>query len=299
MNLSYHLLDVFTTQLFGGNQLAVFPDAKEIPADLMQQIAKELNLSETVFVFLPQNPQYDFRLRIFTPDIELPMAGHPTVGTAYLLARLGLIPSGQSQVIFEEGVGPITTHIERDHSQQPIRCIMQQPLPEFGQVFENRSDFAQLLSLDENSLHSDLPIQVVSTGVPFVFIPIRNLDAIREVKVDLQLWERLLKDTESPHVFTFTLESESLEATVHSRMFAPAMGIPEDPATGAASGPLGAYLVQNDLVSDPKYIISEQGIELGRPSMISIHIGYEDGVFTSVAIGGQCVLVGEGVFRLP
>ncbi len=295
----YQLLDVFTNQAFGGNQLAVFTDAEDLSSTTMQQFAKELNLAEITFVLPPQHAQNDFHIRIFTPAMELPMAGHPTVGTAYILAKMGLIALDESPKIvrFEEQVGVIEVSIQ--HKEGDIQQIqMHQPLPEFKTIFEDKEAFAELLSIDANSIRDDLPIQVVTTGVPFVFIPIRDLATMHQLKVRLDVWETLLKDTDSPHIFTFSLETETDDATVHSRMFAPAMGIPEDPATGAASGPLGAYMAKYNLVTDTRNILSEQGMEMGRSSFIYIDIGYEDGEFQHVVIGGACVHMGEGTLFL-
>ena len=296
---NYQLLDVFTNQAFGGNQLAVFTDAEDLSPTTMQQFAKELNLAEITFVLPPQDKRDDFHIRIFTPAIELPMAGHPTVGTAYMLAKMGLIPLDESPKVvrFEEQVGVIEVTIQHDVGDiQQIQ--MRQPLPEFKTIFEDKQAFAKLLSIDVTGIHDDLPIQVVTTGVPFVFIPIRDLAAMRQLKVRLDVWESLLKDTDSRHIFTFSMETETQEATVHSRMFAPAMGIPEDPATGAASGPLGAYLAKYNLVTDTRNILSEQGMEMGRPSFIHIDIGYANDEFQHVIIGGECVHMGEGTLFL-
>jgi trans-2,3-dihydro-3-hydroxyanthranilate isomerase len=294
MNLTYHLLDVFTDVPFGGNPLAVFPHADGIPADLMQRIARELQLSETVFVHPPADAQAaDFRVRIFTPAIELPMAGHPTVGTGYLLRHLGM--SGEkTRLRFEEGVGLIEVGLEADGS-----VTMTQPLPTFGAIFPDRYAMAALLSLNVTDLIDELPAQAVSTGVPFLFIPIRTLAAIGRIKFRVDVWERAFRMFEAPHIFAFTPRTVSPEAQVHSRMFAPAMNIPEDAATGAASGPLGAYLVQYGVASAHAAIVAEQGYEMGRPSQIRIAIRREGERFTHVSIGGRCVYMGRGELMLP
>lgn len=270
--LSYYLLDVFTDMPFGGNQLAVFPSPpKDISTAHMQQIARELNLSETVFVFPAQDPANHARLRIFTPQMELPVAGHPTVGTGYLLHSLGVLPQLGSYRL-EEGVGIISIDLQADADGR-VRVQMQQPVPQFGAIFALRAVLAELLTLNEPDL-LETPIQVVSSGVPFLFVPVRSLEAIRRVKVRLDLWERYLKNSPHPHLFVFTPEVQEAQSTVHSRMFAPAMGITEDPATGIASGPLGAYLLRYGMVTpeQARAMVSEQGIEMGRPSFIHIQI---------------------------
>jgi trans-2,3-dihydro-3-hydroxyanthranilate isomerase len=287
--LHYHLLDVFTEERFGGNQLAVFTNGRGLSAVTMQQIAKELNLSETVFVLPPENPQHEWRIRIFTPARELPMAGHPTVGTAYVLRQEHLvnIPAAGGQITLEEQVGPIPVHFDASGL-----IVMGQPLPTFGPVFEDRAAMAALLGLNDSDL-LPLPLEVVSSGVPFVFIPVQSLEAIGRIKLRLDLWEQHLQHYAAPHLFAFTMQTVDAAHTVHSRMFAPAMGIAEDPATGAASGPLGCYLVKQGL-AQPGTLISEQGYEMGRPSQITIRIATENGNFTRVEVGGRCVPTGEG-----
>jgi len=299
--LQYHLVDVFTDQPFGGNQLAVFTSGQHITPEQMQRIARELNLSESSFVLPAKDANSDFWVRIFTPGMEIPMAGHPTVGTAFVLAREGFIDTptddGEVTVKFEEGVGiiPVTLRFENG---EPTLITMQQPLPTFGEVVPDRAKIAEMLSLGEADLDANYPIQEVSCGVPFLYIPIKNLDAMRRVKLRLDVWEERLKTASAPHVFTFTPETALPGSTVHSRMFAPTMGISEDPATGAASGPLGAYLVKYGIAKgSPAQIISEQGFEMGRPSLIHItieHSGVDQ--ITRVLVGGQSAAVGEGAF---
>jgi trans-2,3-dihydro-3-hydroxyanthranilate isomerase len=250
-------------------------------------------------VLPPDDSQNACRLRIFTPAMELPMAGHPTVGTAVMLARLGRIPRSGS-VRFEEGVGPVgVTMAERSGGR--LQATMSQPAPHFGPIIDDREGIAALVSLDADDLLSDFPVQAVSSGVPFVYIPVQSLEAAGRARVRLDLWEQMLKDSDAPHIFVFTTETVHQEATVHGRMFAPAMGITEDPATGAASGPLGAYLVRYGMVAQQqsRAILSEQGIEMGRPSFIHIVVELSGEAITSVTVGGGCVYMGEGQFTLP
>lgn len=288
--LDYHLVDVFTTAAFGGNQLAVFLNAGDLSVTLMQQIARELNLSETAFVLPSSNA--DYRVRFFTPQIELPLAGHPTVGTAYVLQQEGIIPH-TGLVTFEEGAGiiPITLG---------DTIYMEQPLPHFGSVREDRHSIAQMLSLSTDDLMSDYPVQAVSSGVPFTIVPVSGLEAIKRIRLRHDIWARTLQDFEAPHIFAFTLETEQHQAQVHTRMFAPTMGIAEDPATGAASGPLGAYLVKYGLVPAKSLIEiqSEQGYEIGRPSQVDIRVGHDGQRITSVHIGGHSVYMGTGCLMI-
>ncbi len=295
--LHYHLVDVFTTQRFGGNPLAVFTNGRGLSTEMMQQIAKELNLSETTFVLPPDDPAHDWRVRIFTPARELPMAGHPTIGTAYVLAREHLVTASPARpvITLEEGVGPIPVTFQFNQGRVSL-IAMRQLEPVFSPPFEDRALAAEVLSLDVSDLAA-APVQEVSCGVPFLFIPVNSLAAMRKIRFRTDVWERSLR--EYGEVFAFSMETELPASTVHSRMFAPSMGITEDPATGAASGPLGCYLVRHGLVTgNPAQIISEQGMEMGRPSFIHIEIGQNEGVMNHVSVGGECVYMGEGSLEI-
>jgi trans-2,3-dihydro-3-hydroxyanthranilate isomerase len=301
--LDYCLVDVFTNQPFGGNQLAVFPDAHGLTPEIMQALAKELNLSESAFVLPAQDEASDYRVRFFTPTVELPMAGHPTVGTAFVLANQGMIQlvEPETTITFEEGVGVVPVTLSVQEGQVHL-IQMRQPLPTFGPMFTDRESIANMLSLDSALLDTALPLEVVSCGVPFLYVPIKSLEAVRAIRFRLDIWERVLRDFAAPHVFVFTQEVIHPDSTVHSRMFAPAMGIAEDPATGAASGPLGCYLVRHGLVQPARtgssQMVSEQGFELGRPSLVQVKIELDGQHITGVSIGGQCCFMGKGWITL-
>lgn len=297
--LHYHLVDVFTDQPFGGNQLAVFTDGRGVSDTLMQAIARELRLSEVTFVLPPQDAANDCRVRIFTPARELPMAGHPTIGTAYVLAREGrtAVRDGEAGFVFEEGVGPIPVRLTM-RAGQPDMIWMQQPAPVFGPVVEDRAAFAEMLSLSPDDLDARYPLQTVSTGVPFLYVPLASLDVIRRARLRHDVWERIAAPRDIQKLFLFTQEVENAGSTVHSRMFAPGIGIAEDAATGGASGPLGCYLVQYGIAAAGQSIISEQGIEMGRPSLLHIRIERDGDTYTYVGVGGQCVYVGRGTLLI-
>ncbi len=304
--LHYHRVDVFTDRAFGGNPLAVFANGRGVEPETMQAIAKEFNLSETTFVLPPDDSRNDWRVRIFTPEHELPMAGHPTVGTSFVLAREHMIPradgegGGETNIVLEEGVGPVPVCV-RFESGEPVFAEMRQPLPEFGARLTDARAAAAMLSLDAEDIDPELPLEVVSCGVPFLFVPLRTLDAARRARPRADLIVGAATDGIPPEVFVFTREVEHAGSTVHSRMFAPGMGITEDPATGGASGPLGCYLVRHGLVAcDPAAeIVSEQGLEMGRPSFIKIRIERLGEDITAVRVGGQCHFMGEGFIELP
>lgn len=292
----YHLVDVFTDQPFGGNPLAVFPDGRGLTTAQMQTIARELNLSESTFILPPEDAQNHFKLRIFTPTKELPMAGHPTVGTSFVLVREKLFPAqtGANTLRLEEGVGLIPVTFDYDGSK-PGRITMQQMPPTYGEIFEDRETFAAMLGLTTDDLVENLPVQVVSCGKEFVMIALKSIDAIRRIELHTDIIHKRLGGSIFDELMVFTMETETPDGTVHARMFAPELGITEDPATGAASGPLGCYLVRYGLVSGtPAKILSEQGFEMGRPSYIHIGIEGTPENITRVTVGGESVYMGGG-----
>lgn len=293
----YHLVDVFTDRAFGGNPLAVFTDGHGIPDTLMQSIAHELNLSETTFVLPPDDPKHDFRVRIFTPKSELPMAGHPTIGTAFILAREGMLK--KREAVFEEGVGPVPVTIECG-GDGPGFIEMRQPLPKFGPRFEDAGAVAEMFSLDRRAIRN-LPLEIVSCGNPFFFVPINSLESIRRIRFRADLAERIVRKTGATGVFVFTQEVETTGAHVHGRLFAPGQGIVEDPATGSAAGPLGCYLSRYGLTApaDETRSALEQGIEMGRPSFLHIRIRQTGDEITAVHVGGRCCYMGSGRLELP
>ncbi|HTH70573.1 MAG TPA: PhzF family phenazine biosynthesis protein [Candidatus Saccharimonadales bacterium] len=266
----YALVDVFTDRKFGGNQLAVFGDGTGIGDESMQAAAKELNLPETTFV-VPAERGGDHKLRIFTPARELPFAGHPTVGTAFVLAG-----SRDATLRLEEQVGTLEVTVRDGFTE------MEQPLPTFEPVAD-RAAVAASISLDVADLEPGLPIEVGSSGNRFMFVAVKTLDAVKRAS------PRGLAEA----TYIFTTKTVEPASTVHGRMYAPWQGIAEDPATGSANGPLGAYLVRHGL-SDGKGIVSEQGYEMGRPSLLYVRVGGGRDRITSVHVGGRCALAGGG-----
>ena len=300
MPRSYRYLhyDVFTDHLFGGNQLAVVLDGRGLSGETMQAIAKEMNFSETTFVLPPEAPGTDFRMRIFTPGDELPMAGHPTIGTTFALARTGAIDRGRQSLVFGCGIGPVPVTMSWNGDDLGF-AWMTQSLPTFGEPIPDPARTAAALSLSPAAVAgTGHPVQVVSCGVPFVFVPLTTRSAVDNATVNPGVLESLMSaaKTSAHGVFVFSAQPGDARATVYSRMFAPEMGITEDPATGGASGPLGCYLVRHKIVRPEKAdaIISLQGVKMGRPSHVHISIGVANGAITSVRVGGEAVLAGEG-----
>jgi trans-2,3-dihydro-3-hydroxyanthranilate isomerase len=300
MARSYRYLhyDVFTDHLFGGNQLAVVLDGRGLSTETMQAIAKEMNFSETTFVLPPETTLTDVRLRIFTPGEELPTAGHPTIGSTFALARTGVIERGRRDFVFGCGIGPVPVTMTWNGDDLGFVWMTQQ-LPAFGELIRDPARTAAALSLSPAAVAgTGLPVQVVSCGVPFLFVPLTTRSAVDNAAVNLGVLDAVFSDvkTQAHGVMVFTAQPGDARATVYSRMFAPEMGITEDPATGIASGPLGCYLVRHKIVRPEKAeaMISLQGVKMGRPSHVHMSIGVRNGDIVSVRVGGESVLAGEG-----
>jgi len=305
MARSYRYLhyDVFTDRQFGGNQLAVFPDGRGLPAATMQAIANEMNFSETTFVLPSEQPGTDVRMRIFTPGDELPMAGHPTIGTMFALVRTGLVAPPAGQFVFGLGVGPVPVALSWRGDDLTF-AWMTQLRPTFGPVLDDVRGAAAMLGLSEDAVRgARLPIQVISCGMPCLFVPIASRREVDEAVLDRAAWSSFMGKLDTPPdcVFFFSVEpSVDAAAAAYSRMFAPGLGIGEDPATGGASGPLGCYLVRHGVVSPDQAtaMLSLQGVKMGRPSHVHMSIGLERGEIVSVRVGGEAVFVGEGILYL-
>jgi len=303
MDLRYQVVDVFTDRPFGGNPLAVFPVADGISEKLMQQIARELNLSETVFVLRPRREGAHRRLRIFTPRVELPFAGHPTIGAAIVLAEGGLVTFAGEQAGFslEEEVGLIRITVRRRRGHPIFAELSAAQLPEVGPPAPPREDLARLLGISVADLAAspDDP-QAMSCGVPFLFVAVRNREVLGRVRLDMAEWSREVARSWAPHVYVFCRDPELPGSDIRARMFAPALGIPEDPATGGAVAPLAGYLAARaEPQSGTLRWTVEQGFEMGRPSLLQVECQLEGGAIRSVRVGGTAAPLMDGVLRLP
>ena len=307
MTRRYHTADVFTEKAFGGNQLAVLPDARGLSDDEMQTIAREFNYSETVFVFPPENPRHTKKVRIFTPGGELPFAGHPTVGAAHILAFIGDIEltGDETEIVFEEGAGPVPVRI-RSRDGKPVFCQLSAPrIPEKGTESYDPAAIASMLSLGDGDLDvaGRYSIEGVSTGVPFLIVPVRDVETLGRAKLDLAKWAATLGDAWAQDVFLFTETHVSRQrdgiqqgsGEIRARMFAPPMGIAEDPATGSACACLGGYLGWRAATRDGtvRYTV-HQGVEMGRPSVLHVEADLAAGAVTSVRVGGASVVIASG-----
>jgi trans-2,3-dihydro-3-hydroxyanthranilate isomerase len=289
--------DVFTNTRFGGNQLAVLPDARGLTDAQMLSIAREFNYSESTFVLPPDDPAHTRRVRIFTPAGELPFAGHPTVGTAFVLASSGEIPltAPETRIVLEEGVGPIPV-VVRVRDGRPSFCqFAVAKLPEVGPPLPSRSALAASLSLPEDDLLDGAwHPQTVSCGVPFAFVPVRDRGVVGRSRIRLDQWEQHLANTPGAAVMIFAMDPEDPAHHVRARMFSPGFNIAEDPATGSACAALGGYLGLRAPADGTMRWVVEQGYEMGRPSLIEVEADRRAGRITAVRVGGDTVIVCEG-----
>jgi len=298
----FYQVDVFTDTSLEGNPLAVFPEAEGLTSEQMQAIARETNLSETTFVLPPIDPKADFKVRIFTIDRELPFAGHPVLGTQYVLALEGRIElKGPRTIASQElGVGILPVEL-RVKDGQVEKVIMTQKKPEFISTFEDAELMAKAFSLPAEEIReTGLPMEIVSTGMPQMMIPIKSLKAMQSLQINSAAMDEACHLAGNDHLFLFTLETLKPENTVHTRFFAHFTQIFEDPATGSASGALGAYLVKNRVVKvEPTtHIISEQGYEMKKPGTVYIEVDSKGEEITEVRVGGQVVKVMDGFLYL-
>ena len=293
------IADVFTEDRFGGNQLAVFVDGSGLDSATMQDIAREMNYSETTFL-LPPERDGDYRVRIFTPVRELPFAGHPLVGSGYVIVAERMTPWTEplTTVTLETGVGPLRIEVQTEGNQLG-RSTMTQPLPVVRGGYSDIDGLAKALSLDSARIRqTETPVETVDNGLGVLIVPIDSLDAIEKIKVDSNALAEISDRVGASTVLTFTRETLMPTSTVHCRVFAPAAGVTEDAATGSANGSFGYYLVRHKLVQIQAItrIISEQGYEMKRPSQLYIDVDVDSatGEAKEVRVGGGVVIAGRG-----
>ena len=285
-------VDVFTDMAYAGNQLAVFPDADDMHAEQMQKLAKEINYSEITFILPSRDNDADYDIRIFTPNFEIPFAGHPTLGTAYTIMHLlNSWPKDKDTIQLKTKVGVIPLKKQGD------LIWMKQNVPKFYRQYDDYHEIAALVGLSEADISRDVPVEEVSTGNNLLMIPVKSLKAIQKANGHVNHLKTFFEHSEALAPYLFTLETTNPDASVHTRFFGPHIGILEDPATGSAAGPLTAYLLKYHLFGSSFDIINEQGIEMGRPSRIHMR-GSLDADQYDVRIGGQSAYVGRGKFRL-
>jgi len=299
MRLPYHILDVFTEQRFAGNPLAVVLDADALDGERMQTIAKEFNLSETVFVLKPERPAHTARIRIFTPAAEMPFAGHPTVGTGALLAELKTpVSNGHAEalVVLEEKIGNVRVGVRLRAGGAPFAEFDAPKLPEEVGSLPADDRVAAALGLipSEIGFENHRPTKY-SAGNAFAFIPVASLAAIGKARVAPQHWAAL----QGQGAFIYCRQTVHNTSAFHARMFAPEAGIAEDPATGSAAAAFAGVVHRFDALPDGMHKrVIEQGYEMGRASDIELSLNIEGGKLDSVRIGGHAVRVAEGMIEV-
>jgi trans-2,3-dihydro-3-hydroxyanthranilate isomerase len=319
--IPYYILDVFTDRQLGGNPLAVYPDRSLLHENELQKIAAEMNLSETVFVEPPRAEGALRRLRIFTPKKELPLAGHPVVGTWYLLASRGLVDleaaveAKQAYVVRHEnmpdkiiirhelGVGVLPVTIFRE-KEEIGGVVMDQAKPEYGEEIRDISAIAAALGLEKQSITASFTLpRAVSTGIRWLITPLANRNALERIELDTQQCIEVSRAHDCVGIYAFTRDAEqdSDMAFVSARGFVPLLGIHEDPATGSAAGCLGAYLAKTRVVKAKQMVAFqvEQGVDMGRPSRIAVEVSFVDEEVERVRVGGGVVVTAEGTLLLP
>lgn len=300
MSRRYAVLDVFTNQKLSGNPLAVVLDGDGLDDGEMQRIAAEFNLSETVFVKKPDNPTHSARIRIFTPGRELPFAGHPTVGTAILLAeeRFGEIERDQDAVIvLEETIGTVRCGVKlKPNAAGFAEFDCPKMATPHGISLGDKSEVAAALNLNASDIgfENHRPT-AFEAGVPYAFVPVRNMAALQRAKPDLRNWTAAFGNGDHNSAYVYCRETQMHDAGFHARMFAPTMGIVEDPATGSAVAAFaGVVHTHDDLPDGTHFIRIEQGFEMNRPSLIDLEIDIQKGALKATRIGGQAILVARG-----
>jgi trans-2,3-dihydro-3-hydroxyanthranilate isomerase len=297
MQLTYHVLDVFTDTRFGGNPLAVVLEADGLDARRMQTLAREFNLSETVFVLKPQNPAHTARVRIFTPASELPFAGHPTVGAAALLAEIrATAPPGDALVVLEQAIGIVRAGVRLRSGAPPYAEFTAPKLPaEAGSLVPSERLAAGLgLIPAEIGFENHRPTKYTVANA-FAFVPVASLDAMAKARVAQPHWDSALKGQGLTGAFLYCRQTVHTTSHFHARVFAPDLGIPEDPATGAAAVAFAGVVQHFDRLPDGQHKrLIEQGYEMGRPSLIALTMEVDGGKLAAVRIGGHAVRVAEG-----
>ncbi len=312
MAYEYHITDVFTDRPFSGNQLAVLTDARGLSDQQMATIAREFNFSETVFFFPPENPANTRRVRIFTPASELDFAGHPTIGAAFVLAASGMVELAgpETRIVLEENVGPVPVLIRSENGHPVFAQLTAAKIPERGTEKYDAATLAAVLSLELEAVTLDggYGIEWWTVGVPYLYVPLRDADALLRARISMDHWEKTLRDTPAPELYLFTEEEASAardgvrsgDGVIRARMYAPALGIMEDPATGSAAAAMGGYLASRSNKKDGmlRYTI-HQGVEMGRASRLEVEVDVAAGAVLAVRVGGASVLISSGVLHVP
>ncbi len=283
---TFYIVDVFAEEKFAGNQLAVFRSGAKLTSEQMQSIAREMHFSETTFIMSEEKYNGGYEVRIFTPVAEVPFAGHPTLGTAHII-RTEIATDAPGEVLINLKVGQIPVIFEEEISW------MKQVPPEFGKKIDAAS-VAEVLGLRRSEIDERFPVEEVSTGLPHIIVPLKKIDSLKRVRVSLDKYYGLIKNTWAKPILIFCPESHEGLNNISVRMFADCYGVPEDPATGSGNGCLAAYLVKNRYWGKNKINVrSEQGYEINRPSLLYLK-AEEMGGQINVFVGGKSITIARG-----
>ncbi len=309
--LRFVTADVFTSVPFTGNPLAVVFGADALPTETLQAIAREFNYSETVFVFPPADPTHTRRVRIFTPEEELPFAGHPTIGTAHALVALGevAVEGDAVRVVLGEGVGPVSVNVRLANGVPVHAQLTTAMLPEEHTDVPTIAQMAEILSLEvADFVGGTHQPTTVNCGIPWLIVPLASVDAVRRARIRMDPWERLLKGKWGAWPFVFAMTDGVIDTTapthvhgvdIRARAFLPGAAVPEDPATGSANACLAGYLAARTPRDGVLRWEVAQGVEMGRASRLSIEVSKADGRIAAVRVGGATVLVNQGTMQIP
>lgn len=293
MTLTFYILDVFAERRYTGNQLAVFRNASAISDSEMQQIAKEMNFSETTFILSDEERDGGYDVRIFTRQTELPFAGHPTLGTAYVIQR-EILKHPVETIVLNLKVGKIP--VTFSYKERQVDTLwMKQLQPTFGPTFDTDL-VSQVLSLEPRQIDDEFPVQDVSTGVPCIIIPLKTLNAVKQARISKTKYYKFIRDIQAKTFLIFCAETYNEKNDLNVRFFGDYYGVPEDPATGSANGCLAGYLVKHRYFGTDRINIRvEQGYEIGRPSLLLLK-AEKIGEKINVLVGGRVEMIAKGEF---
>jgi trans-2,3-dihydro-3-hydroxyanthranilate isomerase len=287
----FYVVDVFGEEKYAGNQLAVVRQADSLSDLVMQKIAREVNFSETTFILKDEESRGGFDVRIFTPKEELPFAGHPTLGTAFIIQQ-EILKEPVKEVILNLKIGPIPVTFTY-RADEPDILWMKQIQPRFGKTLD-AGQVAPALGLKQDDVDKNFPIEEVSTGMPFIIVPLKTLEAVKKSRIHQEKLSGLIRETEAKALLLFCPETYSSQNDLNVRVFADYYGVPEDPATGSGNGCLAGYLAKHRYFKAAQVSIRvEQGYEIGRPSLLLLNAEDKAGEI-SIFVGGRVILVANG-----
>ncbi|WP_353856593.1 PhzF family phenazine biosynthesis protein [Bacillus sp. Bos-x628] len=285
--MDFYIVDVFAEEKYQGNQLAVLIPSRTISTEEMQKIAREINFNETTFILYGKQDNGGYDVRIFTPDVEVPFAGHPTLGTAFIIQKV-LENNESKQIILNLKVGQITVNIDGE------QFIMKQNPPEFGTMISAQDIFTKILQITNEDIDTRFPIQIVSAGLPAVIVPRCSLDAVNRCKIHHNHYQNFIDNVIKANILVFTPETKLKENDLNVRVFLDDTGFREDPATGSANGNLAGYLIAHNFFESKNVVCRvEQGFQMGRPSILNIQAkNYQNSI--QILVGGKVFLIAKG-----